>query len=99
MMPPVENGYPTRDHVDDYLARYEDRYQLAVQRPLRVNSVERIPGALRVRTEHEHWDARAVVSATGTWSHPHIPLYPGSEIYGASRVALGPLCRGAAVRR
>jgi len=38
-MPPVEDGYPTRDHVVDYLARYEDRYQLAVQRPVRVNSV------------------------------------------------------------
>lgn len=86
MMPPVEDGYPTRDHVVDYLTRYEDRYQLAVRRPVRVTSVERRAGALRVHAEQGHWDARAVVSATGTWSHPHIPHYPGSELFGGQQL-------------
>lgn len=86
MMPPVEDGYPTRDHVVDYLARYEDRYQFRVQRPVRVTSVERRAGSLRVHAEHQHWDARAVVSATGTWSHPHIPHCPGSELFGGQQL-------------
>ncbi|MFH6601696.1 ArsO family NAD(P)H-dependent flavin-containing monooxygenase [Ectopseudomonas khazarica] len=86
MMPPVQDGYPTRDHVVDYLTRYEERYQFAVQRPVRVTSVERLAGALRVHTEHRHWDAKAVVSATGTWSHPHIPHYPGSELFGGQQL-------------
>jgi cation diffusion facilitator CzcD-associated flavoprotein CzcO len=25
------------------------------------------------------WRAKAVISATGTWSHPYIPSYPGQE--------------------
>jgi cation diffusion facilitator CzcD-associated flavoprotein CzcO len=81
MMPPVQEGYPTRNHVIDYLTRYEARYQLPVERPVRVTSVERINGALRVHAEHGHWDAGAVVSATGTWSNPYIPEYPGCELF------------------
>ncbi|HEJ1747937.1 TPA: NAD(P)/FAD-dependent oxidoreductase [Pseudomonas aeruginosa] len=81
MMPPVQEGYPKRDHVIDYLTRYEARYQFPVERPVRVTSVERINGALRVHAEQGHWDAKAVVSATGTWSNPHIPNYTGTELF------------------
>lgn len=77
----VQEGYPTRDHVVDYLTRYEARYQFPVHRPVRVTSVERINGALRVHAEQGHWDARSVVSATGTWSNPYIPGYPGCELF------------------
>lgn len=72
MMPPVQEGYPTRDHVIDYLTHYEARYQLPV---------ERIDGALRVHAEQGHWDAKSVVSATDTRSNPHIPSYPGTELF------------------
>ena len=61
MMPPVQDGYPTRDHVIDYLSRYEDCYQFPVNRPVRVTSVERRAQALRVHAGNTHWDARAVV--------------------------------------
>ena len=30
MMQPVQEGYPKRDHVIDYLTRYEARYQFPV---------------------------------------------------------------------
>ena len=39
MMPPwddASHGFPPRDHVIDYLTRYEQRYELAVERPRRV---------------------------------------------------------------
>lgn len=81
MMPPVQEGYPTRNHVIDYLTRYEERYQFPVERPVRATSVERINGALRVHAEHGYWDAKSVVSATGTWSNPYIPTYPGCELF------------------
>lgn len=96
MMPPVQDGYPKRDHVIDYLTRYEARYQFPIERPVRVTSVERKDDMLRVHTEHGHWDAKAVVSATGTWSNPFIPAYPGIELYrgqqlhSAHYVAAGP---------
>lgn len=81
MMPPVQDGYPKRDHVIDYLTRYEARYQFPIERPVRVTLVERKDDMLRVHTEDGHWDAKAVVSATGTWSNPFIPAYPGIELF------------------
>lgn len=81
MMPPVQDGYPSREHVIDYLTQYEARYQFPIERPVRVTSIERVAGALRVHSESSHWDAKAVVSATGTWSNPNIPAYPGAELF------------------
>lgn len=78
-MPASESTYPTRAEVIDYLSRYEQRYQLPVQRPVHVESVERDGDYLRVRAGEHSWRARAVVSATGTWSNPYIPAYPGRE--------------------
>ncbi|MEH6509938.1 ArsO family NAD(P)H-dependent flavin-containing monooxygenase [Halopseudomonas aestusnigri] len=81
MMPPVADGYPARDHVIDYLSRYEERYRFPLQRPVRVTALERIEGGLRVCAGQQHWHASAVVSTTGTWSNPYIPDYPGAESF------------------
>lgn len=48
-MPPLSDGFPTRDHVIDYLTRYEDRYRIAVLRPGLVEHVERAGARLLVR--------------------------------------------------
>jgi len=61
----VYEGYPTRDDVLDYLTRYEARYQLPIRRPVKVTSVERGDGHLKVKTDHSAFAAKAVVSATG----------------------------------
>ncbi len=71
--------YPSRNEVIDYLARYEDRYHFPVRRPVHVKSVSRAQDGLLVTTDHEESLARAVVSATGTWSAPYVPDYPGRE--------------------
>src|SRR5918999_2853750 len=39
LMPPTADGYPTRDEAIDYLTRYEQRYQLPIRRPVRVEAV------------------------------------------------------------
>jgi putative flavoprotein involved in K+ transport len=78
-MPPAPEGYPDRDHVVAYLAAYEERYGLPVRRPVRVEAVERAGDRLLVRAERGAWTASAVVSATGTWSKPFIPDYPGAR--------------------
>lgn len=78
-MPASASTYPTRAEVIDYLSRYEARYQLPVLRPVHVEAVERDGDHLRVRAGERSWRARAVVSATGTWSNPYIPDYPGRE--------------------
>jgi len=78
LMPrPADNGYPTRDAVVDYLTQYEQRYELPVQRPVQVEAVRPAPGGFVVETDQGTWQARAVVCATGSWSRPFIPAYPG----------------------
>lgn len=80
MMPPWtgDNGYPPAAHVVDYLTRYEQRYELDVRRSAAVRSVTRGEGGLlQVHSERGDWLAGLVVSATGTWSRPFVPTYPG----------------------
>lgn len=79
-------GFPTRDHVVDYLTRYEERYQLGVRRPHRVSTVTRDGDRLLVRAEGLELAARQVVSATGTWSQPFWPTYPGARDFGGRQL-------------
>jgi putative flavoprotein involved in K+ transport len=85
-MPPVSDGFPTRDHVIDYLARYEARYQIPVVRPVWVNAVERGRDRLVVQAADRSWSARAVVSATGTWRAPFVPAYPGRKTFSGTQL-------------
>ncbi|MGW1345653.1 ArsO family NAD(P)H-dependent flavin-containing monooxygenase [Kribbella sp. NPDC002412] len=81
MMPPWtrDTGYPPAAHVVDYLTRYEQRYDLDVRRSVAVRSVTRgRHGLLQVHSSRGEWTAEQVVSATGTWSRPFVPAYPGS---------------------
>lgn len=83
-MPPKPGvDYPTRDDVIEYLSAYEERYQFPVERPVQVLAVRTVEDGLEVVTDRGLRRARMVVSATGTWSHPFIPDYPGrSEFAG-----------------
>ncbi|MFC3942404.1 pyridine nucleotide-disulfide oxidoreductase [Pseudomonas gingeri NCPPB 3146 = LMG 5327] len=85
-MPPVTDGNPGRDHVVDYLAQYESRYGFPIVRPVEVTNVEPMSFGLRVHSETQHWDAKVVISATGTWSNPRIPHYPKSELYQGQQI-------------
>ena len=77
---------PHRDDVLDYLAAYEARYELPVWRPVRVASVHREGGHLRVETDRGDIVARAVVAATGTAAAPHAPDVPGRGAFGGVQV-------------
>ena len=81
-MPGGTDEYPSRDDVVAYLGDYERRYGLPVYRPVRVEAVERRGEVLAARAGSTLVKARAVVSATGTWSEPHVPSYPGWERFG-----------------
>lgn len=80
MPPPRHEGFPTRDDVIDYLAAYEARYDLPVERPVKVSRINRSAGGrLRVETDRGAWLARTVIGATGTWSNPYYPDVPGRD--------------------
>jgi len=86
MPPPAHEGYPTRYDVLDYLGRYEARYEFPIKRPVRVVSVERTGDYLEVATDKGRFAASAVVSATGTWSHPYIPEIEGRGAFKGVQV-------------
>ncbi|MBY8950909.1 FAD-dependent oxidoreductase [Pseudomonas sp. PA-1-2A] len=80
-MPAVSEETPHRDDVIDYLTLYERRYDFPIIRSARVTRVEKIEEGLRVVSGDRNWDAKAVISATGTWSRPFTPSYPGQELF------------------
>jgi cation diffusion facilitator CzcD-associated flavoprotein CzcO len=85
-MPAVPEGTPGRDDVVDYLTQYERRYDFPIIRSTRVTHVENIEGGLRVFSGDTHWDAKAVISATGTWSSPVVPTYLGQELFEGQQI-------------
>ncbi len=79
-MPGSREEYPTRDETIDYLRRYEERYELPVERPVHVKDVEKGAKGFLLRTDHGERRCRFLIAATGTWAEPNIPSeYPGRE--------------------
>lgn len=62
-------------------ADYERRHGLPVLRPVRVDAVTDDEGILVVRAGEREWRTRTLVNATGTWTHPFLPHYPGMETF------------------
>lgn len=71
--------------VPDYFAAYEREHRLPVVRPVRVDRVESAgglrDGLLLTRAGDRVWASRTIVNATGTWSHPYVPYYPGGPTF------------------
>ncbi|GAA2018783.1 NAD(P)/FAD-dependent oxidoreductase [Pseudokineococcus marinus] len=84
-LPPVDPEEPARTAVPRYFAAYERDQGLPVLRPVRVRGVERVDddpeGDLLVRTDAGTWRAASVLSATGTWTNPVLPRYPGADAF------------------
>ncbi|OZD67606.1 MULTISPECIES: ArsO family NAD(P)H-dependent flavin-containing monooxygenase [Nocardiaceae] len=87
-MPPWPAGFPPASHVVDYLTAYENKYDLPVHRPVRVDSVHRRDGSrgYRLDTDRGSLDAAAIVNTTGTWSRPFWPAYPGMRDFDGIQV-------------
>jgi hypothetical protein len=80
--PAVPDEAAAADAVPAHLAEYEQRFGLPVHRPVRVRAVRRVDGGYLVETSAGSWRARALVDATGTWSRPFVPHYPGQDTFG-----------------
>ncbi len=84
-VPPADPRSASRDILPAYFSEYEHRFDLDVRRPVRVSAVRRADddpaGRLLVETDGGTWAARYVVNATGTWTRPFWPRYPGQEVF------------------
>lgn len=83
--PPVDPAEASRVAVPRYFAGYEREFALPILRPVRVVAVRRADedpdGDLVVTTDHGSWVTGTVVNATGTWTNPVLPRYPGQETF------------------
>lgn len=79
LMPKGEHTYPSRQEAVEYLQKYEARYKFPVERPVQVLRVFWEDDHFRLETSKGEYRAKTLVSATGTYSKPYIPPYPGRE--------------------
>jgi cation diffusion facilitator CzcD-associated flavoprotein CzcO len=79
--PAGPDDVPVAEAVPAYFAEYERHFGLPVLRPVRVRAVRRDGDRFRVETSAGDWSARALVNATGTWTRPFVPRYPGQDSF------------------
>lgn len=83
--PEVDPAEPSSGFLSRYFGDYEDGLGLNIMRPVKVRSVSREDnhpaGRLRIETSDGNWSARAVINATGTWTRPFWPIYPGQSTF------------------
>jgi cation diffusion facilitator CzcD-associated flavoprotein CzcO len=73
---------PAARAVPAYFAAYEREFDLDVRRPVIVRAVREGPAdRLLVEADTDSWAARAVINATGTWTRPFVPRYPGQDTF------------------
>lgn len=63
--------------VPTWFADYEQRHDLPVERPVTVTEVTNEGDLLVVHAGDRRWHTRTLVNATGTWTRPNWPDYPG----------------------
>jgi cation diffusion facilitator CzcD-associated flavoprotein CzcO len=78
---PARSAERANVEVARYFAAYERAHGLPVSRPVRVDRVTSSGELLEVEAGHRRWAARTIVNATGTWTRPFVPHYPGMETF------------------
>lgn len=76
---------PAATAVPRYYQRYEERFELAVRRPVTARVVcdrSDRDGLLHAETDRAGTlRVRGLINGTGTWEHPFIPHYRGAETF------------------
>src|SRR3954454_20368755 len=88
--PPIDSAEPSRVAVPRYFADFEAHAGLPIVRSVKVAAVRRADddpdGELLVETDRGTWVTRAVINATGTWTNPVRPHYPGQETFAGRQL-------------
>ncbi|KRA38435.1 MULTISPECIES: NAD(P)-binding domain-containing protein [unclassified Nocardioides] len=72
--------------LPDWFARYESERRLPVVRPVRVDRVTSEGDLLVVHAGARTWWTRTLINATGTWTRPFLPSYPGAASFRGEQV-------------
>jgi hypothetical protein len=85
--PPLDPDEPSRTAVPRYFADFERAAGLPIERPVTVLAVrDGRDGDLVVETDAGTWTTRAVINATGTWTNPVRPWYPGRDTFRGRQI-------------
>ncbi len=78
---------PARQAIPEYFAAYETELALNIQRPVRVHRVEAV-GELLLTTTTDRVTilSKALINATGTWTRPFWPHYPGATAFAGRQL-------------
>lgn len=78
---PARDGQRANRVVPASFADYERDNDIPVVRPVQVERVTDDDGILIVHAGERTWRTRTLVNATGTWTQPFLPHYPGMETF------------------
>ena len=87
----VDPDSPSREVLTDYFGRFEEHFDLDVERPVHVTAVRHETpgnpaGAFLVDSTAGGIRARALVNATGTWRKPFVPFVPGMRDFAGQQL-------------
>ncbi len=82
----ADRSLPAKDIVAGYYRRYEEFFDLKVQRPVTVTGVVNRGADLVVEHSRGETTTRMLVNASGTWGAPFIPYYPGVTTFSGRHV-------------
>jgi cation diffusion facilitator CzcD-associated flavoprotein CzcO len=82
----ADRSLPAKDIVSGYYRRYEQHFDLQVQRPVAVSRVVNRGADLVVQHNRGETTTRLLVNATGTWGAPFVPHYPGVSTFSGRHV-------------
>ncbi|GGL34479.1 NAD(P)/FAD-dependent oxidoreductase [Phycicoccus endophyticus] len=88
--PPTTSSQRANLAVPRYFADYETEHRLPVLRPVPVDRVRDLgDGSLAVEAvaaDGRAWRTPTLVNATGTWTHPFVPSYPGTATFAGRQL-------------
>jgi len=79
--PPLDPDEPSRTAIPRYFAAFEAAHRLPIRRPVTVSAVRDAGRRLIVESSAGEFAADALINATGTWTNPVRPHYPGQETF------------------
>lgn len=88
-LPPARSRERANTAIPEYFTAYEREHDLPVIRPVHVDRVQnddRDPELLVVSAGERSWRSRTLVNATGTWSQPFVPRFPGMETFAGEQL-------------
>jgi len=89
-VPTVDPQEPSSRAVPWYFAEYEQQFDFPLLRPVQVTSVSAVDddpeSALVIDTDRGRWITSSIINATGTWTNPVLPYYPGGESFGGRQL-------------